>query len=318
MEERPLLCFATAASGPLYEGFVPIYIYSIRTAYPSAFVKVFFRRGVSPRMRRSLAALSSLGNFEVVEDAFADYPEANIATCRFLIREEDLKDFDHVYFGDVDFFILREEPSLLDQHLAHCRVLGTPYSNIVRPAYDRAAGRHVEGATERLTGLHFVQREPYFAAMTPIIERYRSVLKTTRVEKDEKILYAMVSEGLGEPPRVPLAEMKGWGERRDYTIGGVPTYSPEDALFRPYHGIHYGAFRPESGGTFKPSAVTNDRFYGTAYREAMKRARRDPVFLEIWRNTGGEVRDRIVAVDRYQRARNVPSRLRAQLKRLGI
>ena len=247
--------------------------------------------------------MREIGHFEVIEKSFNEYPntKSNNKACRWLLDSRYLGEFDHVYVGDVDFLILPESPSLLDQHVQHSEFLGLPYSNMIRP-YDSDRSYIPIEQQDRLTGLHFFSTREYFRKMDPIISRYKESLLEPRDGSDEKVLYAMATEAFGELPKADLAKLEIGGRwPEEHAIGGVPIWQPTNIIFRPYHGIHFGAFRMKNG-SMKESARINNHYYGNAYLSFIDGARSDPVYKTIIGNTSRTIRKLLELVDTYVRA----------------
>ena len=120
----------TVVSGKPYQEFIPFYIYSILRSYPDYHVKVFCKGKLGRGIRKSLSAMGEMGHFEVIENSFKEYPntKSNNKACRWLLDSHHLGEFDHVYVGDVDFFILPETPSLLEQHIQHHKFTGSAHA----------------------------------------------------------------------------------------------------------------------------------------------------------------------------------------------
>lgn len=220
------LCVATYVSGSEYQEFIPVYIYSILCSYPDYFVFIFCGEKIKQNVRKSIDILEQIGNFKIFENHLPGHSEkikkGVAAACkRWLLYISEFLDFDFLYIGDVDIFILPEKLSLLDQHLIHCQTLKLDYSNVRRRA-----------SAKRMSGLHFVKVAPYFKKMLPIINKYsKSILNEKsnyEVVDDEAMLFDMVNEsGLGLCPQATSIE---------YADPRVPS-------FRPYHGIHLAVFR---------------------------------------------------------------------------
>lgn len=296
-----MFCISTVVSGKAYQEYIPHYIYSILHSYPDYHVKVFCREKLRRNVRESITELGALGNCEVKDRCFPEYPDTktNNKACRWLIPEEEFSEFDHVYIGDIDFFILPEDPPFLEQHLAHTRTLGVPYSNIVRPEYDTTANTFSGSHQLRITGLHFIHRKEYYRRVTPIQDEFREQLKEPKEGSDEKFLYSMITKAFGEPRKADPADFQGKSEWvEEHGIGGVPHWSPEDIIFRPYHGIHYGAFRPKNK-EMKRSGILNNRYYGKTYLAVMDTVRDDPMYQRLLKNSSRAIRKRVKHADDY-------------------
>jgi hypothetical protein len=147
--------------------------------------------------------------FEIVENApaLAVRRWEHKRAARWFIPAAAFTGFEYGYIGDVDMLVLREPEGVTRPHSAHADVLGIPYSNAVREKQ------------HRLTGLHFINVEPYFEKMAPFLEAYRRDGKFCCMN-NERVLYEMVQEGIG----IPVERM-----RQNH--------------YRPHHGIHLGLFR---------------------------------------------------------------------------
>lgn len=289
----------TVVSGKDYQDFIPIFIYGVHQAYPDYHVEVYCKDRLKRNVRRSLLSLEDGGSFNVRENTLSEYPNArdNIKACRWLLDSRDFERFDHVYLGDIDLIILPETPSLFDQHKEHCTAIGLPYSNIAR-GYD-SRGILSPEEQDRMSGLHFIESEAYFKAMDPVIERYQTRLKEPVQWNNEKILYCMLTEAFGDIAKGSsegLATNLGLPE--EHAIGGIPFWSPSNVLFRPYHGIHFGAFRVKNG-QFKDSARINNYYYGEKYITFRERAYQDPIYLDILKRSSRKTRKILKTVDGY-------------------
>ena len=80
------------------------------------------------------------------------------------MTREYFEGFNYVYFGDVDFVIYNElDDDFISDYLLHCKCTELPFSN----GWNYFDGRH------RLTGLHFIIKDPYFDEMDDIIRETR-------------------------------------------------------------------------------------------------------------------------------------------------
>ena len=211
----------TAFTFGSYTRYIPFYVYSILTSYPTYFVKIFVGGLLSENERQCLNLLRKrFANFEIVEQYFIDFNIKDKTLLRWLMPESDFKGFDYVYYGDVDFLIIRENPPLHKMHLEHCEKRGFPFSNEVRHSQ-----RIFSRGRYRLTGLHFIKKEDYFKKMESVFSKFRNSPETLqRLDGDwidEEFLFALVSEVYLVQPADPME----W--------------------FRPLHGFHLGATRSQ-------------------------------------------------------------------------
>lgn len=219
MEEKVLkkLCFTTYVYGT-YQDYIPIYIFALQKAFPQHFVKIFVQDVLRKNNRKALKLLE--GNFEVI-DNFREFNKCKIphlAANRFLLTREYFEEFDYIYFGDVDFINYNEhDDQFYDTYVAHCNATGLPFSN----EWNYDWGRY------RMTGLHFVIKDPYFDAMDPFIYEMRDpegnfFRKQCRHSSkypsyDEEMLYYMACQAFD--------------------------LRPLNNYRRPFHGLHFGTFR---------------------------------------------------------------------------
>lgn len=205
------LCFAPFVFGK-YSRYIPLYIYSILKSYPDYFVKVFFRDFLSIKEKECLDLLRkqlSL-NFEVVENFYSNVKTEHPKLLRWLIKEEYFLDFENIYFGDIDFLIVKESSSILKSHLKHCKKINLPYSNVIRRG------------SKRMSGLHFIKRKEYYEKMNEEINYFinnSNKLKEFEIlEKspNEHFLYYLIYKKIG--------------------FGLLDQIPP----WRPHHGFHLG------------------------------------------------------------------------------
>ncbi|WP_318502583.1 hypothetical protein [Bacillus sp. T3] len=243
-----------------YTKYIPYYIYSILKSYPDYFVKIFCMDHLSEQenlcldlIRKNLST-----NFEIKEKYFP-FPKFRKNKLgkpfRFLIPHEEFSEFENVYLGDVDYLIVKENPSILEGHLEHCKKIGLPYSNQIRPN------------TKRLTGHHFLIVKEYYHLMQPIIEYYQNHLDEVYNEmklnrSDEKFLYKIVEKGIG------FGKMK-------------------ENHYRPHHGFHLGIMRTNGFKKYVQEGPTNPFSSLPPYpilRKQLLEYYQDPLFQEIINN----------------------------------
>jgi len=105
-----------------------------------------------------------------------------------VLYDDEFLDYDGVYTGDVDMFIVREDRPLHEAHVAHSKEIGLPYSNRTRTGQ------------RKLTGLHFVIPRDYYPETRPVIEKYRRLLEQHAITlNNEEVLYLMMDESVGLP-----------------------------------------------------------------------------------------------------------------------
>jgi hypothetical protein len=201
-----------------YLKYISIYAYTILTAYPN--YKCEFYTDLNDYQEASkqvsLLPLSMQPNVKIYHSGAIDQNiyrlccdyQCKAALRWFLPIKTNLE---HIYIGDVDFFIVRETMGIGEQHTANAKFLALPFSNAVRH------GR-------RLSGLHFSTKANYVQLSSHMncdeIERIRTFMENeTPHGLDEKILYYLVANAFG-----------------DEVVAKLP-------VFRPYHGFHFAASR---------------------------------------------------------------------------
>ena len=166
------LLITTIAAGDLYLNFAAIYIYSIKKYYPDYNIKIYSWDSI-PNNVLEILKLINCENC-IIEKDFSMYEKITpvISSLRWLYDYKDVKDYDYVFTGDIDFFICTDFPSLLKHHLTNCYINNLPYSNSIR------------NGTYRLGGLHFYEVLEYYKKCNNKIIEFRDKLKN----KDYSIL----------------------------------------------------------------------------------------------------------------------------------
>jgi len=182
------LCIAVIVNGP-YQRFIPTFTYFCIKSYPEYGVKIFLTNKLRNKYVNIMNTLGSIGDVEIKEDQFLDYPKSNqeLKALRWMLKEKHFNAYDNVYIGDVDILICRENISLEKQHLIHCNTNDLPYSNMIRPNVEH-----------RFSGLHFIRRKEYYKHLEKIIEKYSKKLKSGGFKnfKNEELLYNMIDESV--------------------------------------------------------------------------------------------------------------------------
>lgn len=242
------LCITTVVSRS-YQKFIPMFLFFCLKSYPDYGVKLFLTEKLKPVYTNITNQLHKLGDIQIVEECYGGYPRSphELKTLRWITTSDNFKGYDYIYVGDIDIMICREKESLLDQHLKHCKEIGLPYSNSVRPK------------SHRLSGLHFIKKDEYYLRMDPIIKKkYRKLLKAGKLFgiKNEEILYNMIR-------KVKFDFPKGW--------------------FRPHHGIHLRVWRhrPRKVSPQFWQSVGKENY--KKYYEFYKSIKNDPLYREAYR-----------------------------------
>jgi len=316
------LCLFAYVSGRRYQPFIPLFLYSILKSYGEAyFPRVFVHQPLAGSVRRLLPRLRALGAFEIRESVFAARPvrKDECKALRWLLPETEFEGFDHLYGGDVDIFVCPEDPPLLEQHRTHAGAMGLPYSNAVRPLSHRKLWKGAESlpamwrqigplhtlrflcqppiTIRQLTGLHFMLKAEYFAAVGPLLPTYREIVFDRSMASrrntlhhmggfnNECLLLDMLREsGLELPPPGPLVF--------DYRQSTSPHFAP-------HHGLHLRAF-------LSREAIRNNHPTSLSlpvYREYYEKFRGitagDALFAEILATSPPDIRTIFRNMERY-------------------
>eukprot|EP01134_Creolimax_fragrantissima_P006540 CFRG6540T1 len=229
------LVIATYVSGYQYQHYICLYIWFALLAYPDAYVAVYLENTITPIVSKNLDSLY-MDRWCVEEQYKTDLSRSgHPSLMRFFLNSVFLNQFKYQYVGDVDIFILRETPSLVEQHVQHMGQIGLPYSNVDRYVLKTPDKLAKQGAISycslpdchRMTGLHFFETKPYNQKLKHAVAKWeRTMLEIGGAQMckvnlhvrtlawcDETLLYTMITEsGL----RVPT--IHEW--------------------FRPHHGVH--------------------------------------------------------------------------------
>lgn len=243
------LCFAPFVFG-VFSRYIPFYIYSILKSYPDYFVKIFFRDFLSDKEKQCLNFLRenvSL-NFEIIENFYKDVKTEHPKLLRWLIKEENFLNFENIYFGDIDFLIVKEKPSILESHLDHCKKINLPYSNVIRKN------------SKRMSGLLFIKRKEYYEKMNEEINYFlnnQDKLKEFEIlerSPNEHFLYYLISKKIGF---------------------GLLNQFPD---WRPHHGFHLGyCFKDTINPKLKPHNIK----YLMSFRDQIDNFFKDEIFIKM-------------------------------------
>jgi hypothetical protein len=318
------LCIVGYVFGDKYQGFIPLYIYSILKNYPDYSVIIYVDYKLDDNIKKQLSYLRDLGEFEVNEN-FADQylNQTKIKdvhgfkkALRWLIFDEKFKKFEAVYIGDVDIFICKETPGLFEQHMKHCEVLNLPYSNFLRKQIrvekpnikillkimfkvsfktfiNQCKTKNIP--LSRLSGLHFIKTEPYFEKITPLFDKYLNIITGKNRDEyyeqkymlnNESLLYDLIEDsGLGLPPVSPN------GPLHDYR-------DVNSISFRPHHGVHLGIFRSMISVLREEQIIASD-IYKEYYNSINELRKNDEIMISIEKNFTPYVKDIFKQMDSY-------------------
>ena len=116
------VCATTVVSADHFQYYVPMFVYTVKIAYPDWHVLVFVKGLLNNDAQNFLLKMRDEKwcdpGWEIKQDVFGDY--ANLAsTCnalRILVPDRDLDKFDYVYFADADFLVFPHRVPHLDYY----------------------------------------------------------------------------------------------------------------------------------------------------------------------------------------------------------
>ncbi len=264
------LCVVNYIYGEKYQGFIPLYIISLKESYPEYDIRLYIDNTLCESTREAVEILSKHYDGITVVENYAQHTKFSkkavsiqqIQRCqRWLFFDEAFLDYEAVYIGDIDLLICKEEKPLFEQHKLHCSVVGAPYSNISRMAGKRKLtpkmiARNVvkfglgqslkyyfgkNNPVIKLSGLHFVISKEYYEKVNPVIDGFYKELNLLAEGKSKR--YNLCSFN-NEAMLRDLVLDAGFNDCQLAT--GLPYNIETDATkpaYRPHHGIHLGIFR---------------------------------------------------------------------------
>jgi len=214
-----------------YERYLPHFMWFLSRVYPDYGLRVV----TTPRDRVSAEIRASVPvdhDYRFVVDPISELPLKGqpLKTLRWLLDELVFEPYENAYIGDVDILLCPEERGIEAVHISHCEANGLPYSNCLRPRQ------------ERLSGLHFIRRRPYYEAVGGLLKDYRRRLLAGAFgkQRNEEVLYhLMVESGIGLPKEENRIDWEGSG---------------------PHHGVHTGLWRVR-----RPNPDPMDSFFYAYY-----------------------------------------------------
>ena len=177
-----------------YQHFVPLYIFSVLSVHPNAYLRIIFLEDVNPSVAASLADLRAEGfvRFEIFKHK-PRFKEMNLwAAERWFFEEHYYDGFKYAWIADIDcMHYLREGQGFLKSQLISAAEEGFCYANCVREA----------PLDDCMCGWHFIIVRPYFDAMREVLSSYKNnpefdFLKSNS-SNDERLLYHLVKKGIG-------------------------------------------------------------------------------------------------------------------------
>ena len=183
------LCIAACVYGRKYQGWIPLFIYAIKKNYPEYDIKIFMDRTLSLGIKALLHKYFLYQRAEFIENINFKYrygmkSEMEKRCFRWLAAGYGLDEYEDVYWADIDIYIVREEISLLEQHVTDMAETNRCYSNAIRLSVKDYLANRKKASTKhlfRLTGLHFVKTEEYYNKISKTQKTLVKYLKGRRI-----------------------------------------------------------------------------------------------------------------------------------------
>lgn len=265
MKKKKLL-IVTFVFGREYQGYIPIYFYSIYKHYPEYDAVVYVDRKISQTIQKSIEGIPGYGEkykITLVDKVKNKLSSQQMKAYRWLLYDNVFGEYQYIYIGDIDIYICKEGVPLHEQHIRHMRSQKLVYSNIVRncshvPAIlerwqDKLTAKGISLSItdiyyrffyhKRLSGLHFVDSEKYYRAISRQRKKFFRVYYEAgfasrlyslimRSYSNEALLYYLVAKSHLRLPKQAT-------ERGNKLL----CEDMESYEFRPHHGLHFGMWR---------------------------------------------------------------------------
>ena len=281
------LCLVLYVFGEKYQEFIPLFLLSLFKLYPDYGVRIYLDRELLPVIKEKLGIFSEY-DYKIIEnyksdDGLTKKAESfdQIQKCRrWYFYDDDFKNYDAIYIGDVDIFFCPEKNELYEAHIKHCETLQKPFSNIKRIRTYKNLNlklilRNIikfgmfqtikfhlnsDKILERLSGLHFIKTEDYINKVLPLKEEFINELNLLAEGKSKKYNFCMFNN---EGFLYDLMLAAGFGDIPDSS--GKDFNISEDCsevAYRPHHGMHFGIFRSMNSAENERKMITSDLYIG--------------------------------------------------------
>ena len=319
MNRRNKFCFTAFVSGIGYQRYIPLFLYSIAKAYPEHDSIIYCQEALDPKVSAQLDLIKPIYNFEIIEHYLSDVQVKGqrLKALRWIMIDDRLEAYDYVYNVDIDIFYIKENPSLLDQHISHSELIGIPVSNVYRPEFvidnynfksflkriyhngimdGLKSLTHTKTTSIKASGLHFFKTKEYFDAIRPYISKYREIIENPRSSfihhkegfHNESILADLMNDsGLGSNiPYITDADLAL--DYREYN----------QTSFRPHHGLHLGIFLTDNGVVQSNSTLQHE-VYLEYIKDYMKITNNDLLWKKLYESFDSELKELIVRMETY-------------------
>ena len=309
------VCLTSFIYGDKYQQYIPILLYSIYKSYPEYDVVLFVYGDLSPEIKQALSRFSFFNKYRILDNTFS---ECNRMTpilsqsLRWVLWDDSFRNFDFIYYVDIDIIYIREPISLHEQHIMHMQTTGLCFDNLRRTAKRTinlfSVARRFKYAKftslwkflfgdileYRATGLHFIKVKEYYSHLDSekLIKYKKDILtgnwlKYTMLPNDEALLYHILEmEGM-HPEKMAI---------QSNSYASLSYENPTRPEFRPHHGLHLGIFRGDS-------SIYADILRSETYSYYIKKFKEiylnDALFMEILSISPAFINEEIEKLKRY-------------------
>lgn len=298
---------------------MPIVLYSLKKSYPQYTPIIYLHKNLREDVKEKLSDIVSLDKFVIKENNYEylkGLSNQRGKALRWVIRDKKLKDFDYVYFIDIDILYFREPIPLHAQHKKHMKILDLPFSNVIRTKVNNnrkpktflyrvknygltnailnfMKGKRTE---KRLSGLHFVEVKRYFEKVEMMQKKYRKILTD---ENRLKNIEALSNEGiLYEICKKSGFDLNKLGEYYEDPVSANNFNNFEKRNFRPHHGIHLGLFRGNDTNVPTSKIIADSNTYDY-YIKNIDRYLDDKIFIRLLNNSDDFIKKQFDSMFQY-------------------
>lgn len=267
------VCVSTVCSADSFQYYIPLFIYSLKKAYPDYGIKIFLRGVLNEDVKEALKLIE--GDYDIYENSFIDYP-TRISTCntlRHLLPANKFKGYEYLYITDIDFIFFRHRPTLGRYFQKIIEMNRQPYASFKGPRKHPRRFNHgwVGNFTRIADGTLMLKIPEWFDITYTQRKKYKSLLKKSNHdnydhhkpcsyrEYNEVMLYRIVRN----------SGMKAPTNRRKFVCG------KEYKII--YRDIHLGDFKFGRGH----SRYRMRKFTHYKNAKAFKRLQKDELWLQI-------------------------------------
>jgi len=192
------ICFTSVCTADSYSYYIPLFVYTVKRAYPDAGVKIFVKGSLNETVKKALELIPYDG-WDVKENCFKEYPSKQSITnsLRFLSSSKNYNGYDYVFVRDIDFLIFYHKTT--HERFFVKRMKKLPYFG-VRGPYRKPRRAYVnrggwKGSFTRVAGGTFVFKNPqWFDRTKKMIAHYRHNLKRNIPDNDDNNMPASYRE----------------------------------------------------------------------------------------------------------------------------